>query len=259
MQEGFEHIRVAIDDGVASIQLDRPQVLNALGTQSLREIIQVVSQLDEDPAVRALVFSGAGERAFCAGADLRETGGLDGDGLRRFILLDFRCKSRVASCRKPTVAAVQGYALGGGLELALACDIRLASTRAVFGFAEVELGTVPGSGGVQLLPRVVGRGVAADLLFTGRRIDAREAYRIGLVNRLIEPDEFPKEVQAYGRELASRNPVAVQGIKAALNHQATIPAQGIEAAYHSLLAQACRVGGEYRNRVGTVLKKPERG
>lgn len=259
MDHSYEHLRVAIADGVASVRLDRPQVLNALNSQTLRELIRAAAQLDEDPEVRVLVLSGTGEKAFCAGADLNETGGLTGDALRRFVLLDYRCKSRIAACRKPTVAAIQGYALGGGLELALACDIRLVSTRAIFGFAEVVLGTVPGSGGVQFLPRVVGRGVAADLLFTGRRINAQEAYRIGLANRLIEPEEFASHVQGYCAELAGRNPVAVQGIKAALSRDLA-PAQGIEAAYHSLLAQACRVGSGYRTQVDSVLKKHrERG
>jgi enoyl-CoA hydratase/carnithine racemase len=170
------------------------------------------------------------------------------------VLLDFRCKAVIAGCRKPTVAAIQGYALGGGLELALACDIRVASTQAVFGFAEVELGTVPGSGGVQRLPAVVGRGIACDILFTGRRIDAQEAWRIGLVNYLYTPEEFASRTKNYVRELASRNPVAVQGIKAALQRE-MVSAQGIEAGYHGLLALACRVGGGYRKQVDKVLKK----
>jgi enoyl-CoA hydratase/carnithine racemase len=254
MADELADLAVEHSEGVAIVRINRPRILNALNSQTLRELIQAVRELDEDPSVRVVLLAGAGERAFSAGADLNETGTLEGESLRQFVLLDFRCKAVIAACRKPTVAAIQGYALGGGLELALACDIRLASTRAVFGFAEVELGTVPGSGGVQRLPAVVGRGIACDLLFTGRRIDAQEAWRIGLVNHLYAPEEFAAKTEAYVRELANRNPVAMQGIKAALQRD-MVAAQGLEAGYHGLLALACRVGGGYRKQVDKVLKK----
>ncbi len=254
--EAFEHLRVTVEDGVGSIVLNRPQVLNALSSQTFRELIRAIAEMDGDPAVRAVLFAGAEDRAFCAGSDLTETGTLEGEALRRFVLLDFRCKARIAQCRKPTVAAIRGYALGGGLELALACDVRFAATTAILGFPEVELGTVPGSGGIQRLQAVVGRGIAADLLLTGRKIDAQEAWRIGLANYLCEPDQVLSRAMEYARGLAQRNPIAVQGTKAAMPPDPVLAA-GQEAAYHSLLAEACRAGGLYRKQVEKFFERGE--
>jgi enoyl-CoA hydratase/carnithine racemase len=255
--DGFEHLQVTIAEGVATVVLNRPRVLNALTSQTFRELIRGVNGLEADPRVRVLLLTGAGSRAFCAGSDLHETGQLDGEGIRRFVLLDFRCKARIAQCHKPTVAAIRGYALGGGLELALACDVRFAATDAVLGMPEINLGTVVGSGGIQRLPTVIGRGLAADLLLTGRKIDAPEAWRIGLVNYVAEPEQLLDRATEYARELARKNPVALQGTKAALQGDTAMLPAGLEAAYHSLLAQACRVGGEYRKRVGEFLGQGE--
>ncbi|MEK7204085.1 MAG: enoyl-CoA hydratase/isomerase family protein [candidate division NC10 bacterium] len=254
----FEHLHVTLDDGVATIVLNRPRILNALSSQTFRELIRAMGVIDGDPAVRVVLFTGAGDRAFCAGSDLNETGTLEGEALRRFVLRDFRCKARIAQCRKPTVAAIRGYALGGGLELALACDVRFAATTAILGFPEVELGTVAGSGGIQRLQAVVGRGIAADLLLTGRKIDAQEAWRIGLVNYLCEPDQVLSQAMEYARGLAQRNPIAVQGTKAALPPDPVLAA-GQEAAYHSLLAQACRTGGLYRKQVEKFFERGDTG
>jgi enoyl-CoA hydratase len=245
--EAFEHLKVTVDDGVAMIVLQWPRVLNALASQTFRELIRAMGALDNEPAVRVLVFTGSGDRAFCGGSDLNESDRLDDEAIRRFVLLDFRCESRIAQCRKPTVAAIQGHTLGGGMELALACDVRFASTTAILGFPEITLGMATGPGGIRRLPAIVGRGIAADLLLTGRKIDAREAWRIHLVNYVCEPDQLLRRAIDYARDLASKNPVAVQGTKAALQWESLLPT-GIEAAYHSLLVQACRVGGRYRSR-----------
>jgi enoyl-CoA hydratase/carnithine racemase len=255
--EGFEHLQISTADGVATVVLNRPRVLNALTSQTFRELIRGVSGLEADPRVRVLLLTGAGSRAFCAGSDLHETGQMDGEGIRRFVLLDFRCKARIAQCHKPTIAAIRGYALGGGLELALACDVRFAATDAVLGLPEINLGTVVGSGGIQRLPTVIGRGLAADLLFTGRRIGAQEAWRIGLVNYVVEPEELLEKATAYARDLARKSPVALQGTKTAMQSEGGMLPVGLEAAYHSLLAQACRVGGEYRKRVDEFLGRGE--
>ncbi|MBI3085995.1 MAG: enoyl-CoA hydratase/isomerase family protein [candidate division NC10 bacterium] len=256
--DAFEHLQVTLDDGVATVVLNRPRALNALSSQTFRELIRAMGALDGDPAVGAVLFTGAGERAFCAGSDLNETGRLEGEAIRRFVLLDFRCKARIAQCRKPTVAAIQGYALGGGLELALACDVRFAASTATLGFPEVDLGTVAGSGGIQRLQAVVGRGIAADLLFTGRKIGAQEAWRVGLVNYLCEPDQVLSQAMEYARGLAQRNPVAVQGTKAAMPPDPVLAA-GQEAAYHSLLAQACRTGSLYRKQVEKFFERGDTG
>ncbi len=253
--DGYEHLQITGADGVAKVVLNRPQVLNAMNSQTFRELMRAVSALEADPAVRVVIFTGAGERAFSAGSDLNETGRLDGEEIRRFVLLDFRCKARIAQCHKPTIAAIRGYALGGGMELALACDIRIAATDAVLGLPEIGLGTVAGSGAVQRLPAIIGRGLAADLLFTGRKIDAQEAWRIGLVNYVVAPAQLMDRAAEYARELARKNPVALQGTKAALQGEVTMLPAGLEAAYHSLLAQACRVGGDYRKQVDAFFDR----
>ena len=122
-------------------------MLNALTTHTLRELVRGVSRLEADPAARVVHFTGSGDQAFCAGSDPHETGTLDGEGIQRFVLLDFRCKARISACQKPTIAAIRGYALGRGLELALACDIRFAASDAILGLPKIDLGTVAGSGG----------------------------------------------------------------------------------------------------------------
>jgi len=252
--ERYEQLAITREGGVATVTLNRPEVLNALSSRTFAELIRACEELDGDPAVRAVLFRGAGERAFCAGSDLNETRALEGEEIRRFILLDFRCKARIARCRVPTIAAIHGYALGGGLELALACDVRLVSRRAVLGLPEVNLGTVAGSGGIQRLRAIVGRGVAADLIFTGRKIDAQEAYRIGLANEVVDPDALLARASEYARELAGKNPIALQGSKTALQDDEMLPA-GPEAAYHSLLSQACRAGGWFRREADQFLKR----
>ena len=150
--EAFEHLQVSVTDGVALVVLNRPRILNVLTFQTFRELLSAIGALDVDPAVRVVVFTGAGDRAFCAGSDLNETGKLDGEGIRKFVLLDFRCKARISQARKPTVAAIQADALGGGLELALACDVRFASATATFGFPEIERGRCPGPAGSSACP-----------------------------------------------------------------------------------------------------------
>ena len=251
--EAFEHLQVSVTDGVALVVLNRPQILNALAIQTFRELLSTIGALDADPAVRVVVFTGAGDRAFCAGSDPDEIGKLDGEGLRKFVLLDFRCKARIAQARKPTVAAIQADALGGGLELALACDVRFASATATFGFPEIERGTVPGSGGIQRLPAIVGRGIATDLLLTGRKIDAQEAWRIGLINYVCEPGQVLDTAHAYALRMAKRSSVAVQGAKSALQETPLLPT-GLESAYHSLLSQVCRARGHHRKQVKESLE-----
>jgi enoyl-CoA hydratase len=197
------------DDGLAIITINRPDKLNALNAETIRALDAVVREVRDDEAIRAVILTGSGEKAFVAGADIAELaqmGPIDGvqvsrDGQQTFRMLE--------ALPKPVIAAVNGFALGGGLELAMACHVRIASSRAKFGLPEVKLGIIPGYGGTTRLPRLVGRGRALELIMTGDMIDAGEAYRIGLVNRIEEPDALLDAARGMARKMMANGPVAL--------------------------------------------------
>jgi enoyl-CoA hydratase/carnithine racemase len=205
---------------VAEIVLDRPDAMNALDTAMAWRLAAVCAEVAADRTVRAVVLSAAGERAFCVGADLKERGRMtDADFLRQRPV--FReAFGAVLGLRQPVVAAVAGYALGGGCELALSCDLIVADETAVFGLPETTVGLVPGSGGTQLALRRLGPGRAADLILTGRRIDADEAYRIGLADRLVPAGTARKEAVSLAGLIARNSPVAVRAAKQAIRNGA---------------------------------------
>jgi enoyl-CoA hydratase len=180
-------IDVALDGGVAVVTIDRQDALNALDVPTLTELRDRLRELESDAGVRAVVLTGAGEKAFVAGADIRYMSGLDPDQAKGWGALGHEATRLLETMPRPTIAAINGFALGGGCELALACDIRYASSRAKLGQPEINLGIVPGWGGTQRLARVCGVGVAKELIFTGRTVDAEEALRIGLVNAIADP------------------------------------------------------------------------
>jgi enoyl-CoA hydratase len=211
-------VAVTREDAVAVVTVDRQDALNALDLPTLTELRDRLLELRDDGSVRVVVLTGAGDRAFVAGADIKYMSGLDVDGAQAWGDLGHNCAQLLETMPKPAVAAVNGFALGGGCELALACDLRYASTRAKFGQPEVNLAVIPGWGGTQRLARVCGLGVAKDLVLTGRVVDADEALRIGLVSALYEPEELLDRVLAASRELAAKSPLALAAAKAALNH-----------------------------------------
>ena len=223
--------RVAIEDGVALVTLTRPQVMNAVNRQLRAEIIAVARELDEDLAVSVVVITGEGDKAFCAGADLKERGQRSVAELydeRRF--LRNRWVNSVASMAKPTIAAINGYCLGGGFELALQCDLRIASDNALFGLPEVGLGFLPGAGGTQRLPRAVGLQKAKELIFTGRRIDAHEAERLGIVLRVVPQAELMSAAMELARSIARQPRISLIQAKIALNaSQETTLSAGLQA------------------------------
>jgi enoyl-CoA hydratase len=197
------------DDGIAVITINRADKLSALNAATFRRLDDVLHEVHGDAAIRAVIVTGAGEKAFVAGADIAELsriGPVDGVQVSRAGQATFRFLERMP---KPVIAAVNGFALGGGLELALACHIRIASSRAKFGLPEVKLGIIPGYGGTIRLTRLVGRGRALELILTGDMIDAAEAYRIGLVNRVEEPDALLAAAQAMARKMIANGPVAI--------------------------------------------------
>ena len=210
-------ITVTRDDAVATVTVDRQDALNALDLPTLTELRDRLAELRDDDSVRVVVLTGAGERAFVAGADIKYMSGLDVAGGTAWGELGHECGRLLETMPKPTIAAVNGFALGGGCELALACDIRYASSKAKLGQPEVNLAIIPGWGGTQRLARVCGLGVAKDLILTGRTIDAAEALRIGLVSAVYEPEELMEKVGEAASALAAKSPVALRIAKAALN------------------------------------------
>jgi enoyl-CoA hydratase len=208
-------IDVTRDGGVAVVTIDRQDALNALNVETLTELRDRLRELAGDDGTRVVVLTGAGEKAFVAGADIKYMSGLDPDGAKRWGALGHEAASLLETMPKPTVAAVNGFALGGGCELALACDLRYASSRARLGQPEINLGIVPGWGGTQRLARVCGVGVAKDLIYTGRTIDADEALRVGLVNAIADP--VLDRALETARELAAKAPLALALAKRLVN------------------------------------------
>ena len=204
------------DNGVAVLTIDRQEKLNALDPQVVEEIGQSLLELESE-GPRAIIVTGAGERAFVAGADISAMHAMDALEAKRFSEIGHAAMALLDRGPIPTIAAVNGFALGGGAEVALACDIRVASENALFGFPEVSLGILPGMGGTQRLPRLVGPAVAKELIFTGRRIDAAEAQRIGLVNRVVSQGEALNAAREIAAEISANGPVAVRHAKTAAN------------------------------------------
>ncbi len=197
-------------DGVARITINRPDKLNALNADVIRELGEAVTQIESDASIRGVLLTGAGPKAFVAGADISELAGqgpVDGKARAQAGQQVFR---RLERCGKPVVAAINGFALGGGCELAMACHLRVAAEGARFGQPEVKLGLGPGYGGTVRLPRLVGKGRALELLLTGAMIDAAEAYRIGLVNRVVPAERLLDEAEALLRQILDNGPLAVR-------------------------------------------------
>jgi len=217
----FELLELKVQDQIAVVTIRRPEVLNALSSDLLRELAEIPEIVAEDPSIRVLIFTGEG-RAFVAGADIPEIAAL-GDVFvaREFALLGQEVMNAIAASPVPTIAAINGYALGGGLELALACDLRVAAKGAKLGLPEVGLGLIPGFGGTQRLPRIVGVGRALDLILTGRHVDAEEAYLMGLVNRVAE--DALAEALALAETLKKNAPIAMALAKEALFRGLDIP------------------------------------
>ena len=204
------------ENGVAVLTVDRQDKLNSLNPQVIEEIRQALQELEKDQP-RVTIVTGAGERAFVAGADIAAMNEMSPLEAKRFAELGHAATAFLDRSTVPTIAAVNGFALGGGCEIALACDIRIAAENALFGFPEVTLGILPGLGGTQRLPRLVGPGIAKEMIFSGRRIKAEEARTVNLVNRVVPEGEALNAARELAQEIASNGPVAVRHAKAAAN------------------------------------------
>ncbi|MGA8573189.1 MAG: enoyl-CoA hydratase-related protein [Desulfobaccales bacterium] len=216
-------------DRVVLLTLNRPEVMNSFNFPMLLALKERVEAVQIDPEVRVLIIVGAGPKAFCAGADLKERASLSEMQVREFIFTIRNLFTFIEYLNKPVIAAVNGVALGGGTELALACDIRIASASATLGLTETRLAIIPGAGGTQRLPRLIGRGKAKELIFTGRRVEAQEALQIGLVNKVCPPETLLDECRAMAGMICEAGPIAVQQAKYAINY-------GLEADLHTGLA-----------------------
>jgi enoyl-CoA hydratase len=204
------------DTGIATITFNRPEALNALNLATMRELAKVLEQVVEDEGIKVLILTGAGAKAFIAGADIAEIQQLSPLGGREFARLGQAIIDRLQHLAVPVIAAVNGYALGGGCEMALACDFIYASETAVFGLPEIALGIIPGFGGTQRLPRLVGANMAREMIFTGKFLTASEAKEIGLVNRCFPPDQLLSETQAVARLMAKNGRVSLRAAKDAI-------------------------------------------
>jgi enoyl-CoA hydratase len=215
-------LKTELESGILLATLNRPEALNALNRGLLSEINELINRVESDKEVRVLVFTGAGPKAFCAGADISELNGLSENQAYEFMRFGQLIFNRIGELQKPVIAAVNGYALGGGCELALACDIRFASSSAKVGQPEIKLANIPGWGGTQRLPRIVGMAKAKELIFSGELITSAEALQCGLVNRVYPPEELVLQTIEYAKIVASRSAFALgrakEVIQAGLEH-----------------------------------------
>lgn len=219
----YENLLYEPQDAIVRITVNRPQVLNALSAATMEELRSALTSARDDPSVRVLLLTGAGEKAFVAGADINELATQDAVGGKEYTHRGQAIIDLVETLGKPVIACINGYALGGGCELAMACTLRLASDNARFGQPEVKLGVIPGYGGTQRLPRLVGRGLALQQLLTGDMITAAEAHRIGLVNEVMPLAELMPRGHALAQKIAANAPLAVRYVMEAVHRGLEMP------------------------------------
>jgi enoyl-CoA hydratase len=213
----YQHLQYVTRDSIATITINRPAVRNALNVATVDELGAAFEQAGKDPAVRVVILTGAGDKAFAAGADIAEIAKLDEASGREFSRRGQQVFGSIESLGKPVIAAVNGYALGGGCELAMACTIRIAADSAVFGQPEVKLGLIPGYGGTQRLPRLIGKSRALRLLLTGETLPAMEALLLGLVDEVVPAEMLLSKAEALARQIAANAPLAVKYCIEAVN------------------------------------------
>lgn len=212
----YETLIIEKEEGIAIVKLNRPPV-NSLSEACYREIYDAFSELDTDDAVNAVILTGAGDKSFAAGLDIKDVAGKTIAEYFKFAAISRSAVDKIAAINKPTIAALFGFVLGGGCEIALACDLRISTPKATIGCPEVNLGIMPGSGGTQRIPRLIGVAKAKELLMMGDTVNGEEAYRIGLVNKVVPKESLLDEARAWAKKLASKPKIAVGLIKTAID------------------------------------------
>jgi len=250
----YNNILLEKNEAIATVTINRPKSLNALNRETLEEMLTCFKELGEDRSVQVVIITGAGEKAFVAGADISFMQGLNPEQGRVFGRLGHAVTRTIENLPQPVIAAINGFALGGGCELALACDIRLAGDNAKFGQPEVNLGVIPGFGGTQRLPRLIGKGLANELLFSGKIIDAEEAGRIGLVNRIIPRENLMTECRELALMICSRGPAAVRLCKEVVNNGMEMDLNRA-CSYEADLFALCFAGEEQKEGMAAFLEK----
>jgi len=205
------------EDGIGIVTINRPKSLNALNGEVLAELYEIFQEIEDDPDMRVVILTGSGERAFVAGADITEMQSKDNIEIGSFIGVGRKAFDQIYTLSKPVIAAINGFALGGGCELAMCCDLRIASENAKFGQPEINLGIIPGAGGTQRLTRLVGMTRAKELIYTGDIIDAKAAFIMGLVNKVVPPDSLMTEAKELARKMLSKSSIALSLAKKAIN------------------------------------------
>ncbi len=213
----LKNVKLEKQENIATILINRPEAMNALNSETLSDLKSAILAVKCDENVKVVIVTGSGDKAFVAGADIKEMENMSPMEARNFLLFGQYVFNELENLEKPTIAAVNGFALGGGCELALACDMILASENAKLGLPEVSLGLHPGFGGTQRLPRLIGKAKAKELIFTGDIIDAHEALKIGLVNRVLPNDLLLEEAKSLAKKIMSRGGIAIKLAKAAIN------------------------------------------
>ncbi len=213
----FKYVEVNKEEEIAVVKLNRPEKLNTLNLEGLRELLEVFTVLERDDTVKTVVLTGAGEKAFSAGADIKKMEKMSFQEARVFSILGHEVTKKIENLNKPVIAAINGYALGGGCELALACDLRVASENVRIGQPEINLGIIPGWGGTQRLSRLVGLSKAKMLIYTGKVLNAEEALEIGLVDLVVKKEELMSKVMELAKEITNKSSLILSFVKKALN------------------------------------------
>ena len=250
----FKNLLVETNAGITTLTINRPKVLNSLTGEVVQELECALYELDLDASVKAVVITGAGDKAFVAGADIKEMAEISAFDAHDFASKGQRLMLLMGKMRKPVIAAVNGFALGGGLELALACDFIYASEKAKFGFPEVGLGIIPGFGGTQNLPRLIGPNRASELIFSGRIITAAKAHEWGIVNEVFAPEELLPKALATAQEIAGKSPLGVRYAKDSLVNGLNMTKEdGFR--YESSLFGVLFATGDQREGMGAFIEK----
>lgn len=247
-------VLVGVENGVATLILNRPQARNALNRTLRRELLAVLTRLRDDPSVRVVILTGTGEKAFCAGGDLSEVEQFTPLEARDYIELSRAVTHTLQTMPQPVIAAVRGYALGGGFELALACDLVVAAEDAQFGQPQVKIGLIPGGGATQRLPRALGSQRARQYVFTGETMSAREAERLGLVNQVVPPGELRKAAREWAERLLRMSPTALALAKACLRQAEEVPlSAGLR--YEAEMYALCFSSPDFREGIRAFREK----